>query len=92
MIRSGTTCFNDMYYLPEETAAIVNSIGMRAVIGLMGRDKKGTQNHVNFISFNFIIFIILGRNYVEENQSSILSHSLRNRSPLPLSLRRESIE
>ena len=46
MIRSGTTCFNDMYYLPEETAALVNDIGMRAIICLMGRDKKGTQDSV----------------------------------------------
>ena len=46
MIRSGTTCFNDMYYLPEETAEIVNKIGMRAVIGLMGRDKDGKQDTV----------------------------------------------
>ena len=46
MIRSGTTCFNDMYYLPEETAALVNDIGMRAIICLMGRDMKGTQDSV----------------------------------------------
>ena len=46
MLRSGTTCFNDMYYLPEETAELVQKIGMRAVIGLMGRDKRGTQDSV----------------------------------------------
>lgn len=46
MIRSGTTCFNDMYYYPEESAEITAEIGMRAVIALMGRDKNGTLNTV----------------------------------------------
>ena len=35
MIRSGTTCFNDMYFFPEETARAVDQAGMRAVMGLI---------------------------------------------------------
>lgn len=35
MIRSGTTCFNDMYFFPEITAHIAEQTGIRAVIGLI---------------------------------------------------------
>ena len=35
MIRSGTTCFTDMYFFPGETASIAEEAGMRAVIGLV---------------------------------------------------------
>lgn len=35
MIRGGTTCFNDMYFFPEETARAVDHAGMRANIGLI---------------------------------------------------------
>ena len=57
MLRSGTTCFNDMYYYPEESAEITAEIGMRAVIALMGRDKNGTLNTVCIIII--IIFFFL---------------------------------
>jgi len=35
MLRGGTTCFNDMYFFPEDTARVASSIGMRAVVGLI---------------------------------------------------------
>ena len=35
MLRSGTTCFNDMYFFPDETARAVEHAGMRAKIGLI---------------------------------------------------------
>jgi 5-methylthioadenosine/S-adenosylhomocysteine deaminase len=35
MIRSGVTCFNDMYFFPGATARAVASAGMRAVIGII---------------------------------------------------------
>jgi 5-methylthioadenosine/S-adenosylhomocysteine deaminase len=35
MIRGGTTCFNDMYFFPEETARAVKQAGMRAKLGLI---------------------------------------------------------
>jgi 5-methylthioadenosine/S-adenosylhomocysteine deaminase len=35
MLRSGTTCFNDMYFFPDVTARVVNQTGMRAVVGLI---------------------------------------------------------
>jgi len=35
MIRGGTTCFNDMYFFPEATAAAAMEAGMRASIGMI---------------------------------------------------------
>lgn len=35
MLQSGTTCFSDMYFFPEETARACHSAGMRAVVGLI---------------------------------------------------------
>jgi 5-methylthioadenosine/S-adenosylhomocysteine deaminase len=35
MIRSGTTCFNDMYFFPDVSAAVATSAGMRAMVGLI---------------------------------------------------------
>ena len=35
MLRSGTTCFNDMYFFPEATAEVVRDSGMRACIGMI---------------------------------------------------------
>ena len=42
MIRSGTTCFNDMYFFPEVTARLARDIGMRACIGLIAIDFPST--------------------------------------------------
>ncbi len=33
MLRGGTTCFNDMYFFPQDTAAVARAAGIRAVIG-----------------------------------------------------------
>ncbi len=35
MIRSGTTCFNDMYFFPDQAAEIAVETGIRAMIGLI---------------------------------------------------------
>ena len=35
MIRGGTTCFNDMYFFPDATAAVAAEIGLRANVGLI---------------------------------------------------------
>ncbi|HLQ26829.1 MAG TPA: TRZ/ATZ family hydrolase [Acidiferrobacterales bacterium] len=35
MLRGGITCFNDMYFFPEETARVVKDAGIRACIGLI---------------------------------------------------------
>ncbi|MCP4874741.1 MAG: TRZ/ATZ family hydrolase [Gammaproteobacteria bacterium] len=38
MIRSGTTCLNDMYFFPDEVAACAQQIGIRSVVGLIVLD------------------------------------------------------
>lgn len=38
MLRSGTTCFNDMYFFPEVTARLARDVGIRACIGLIAVD------------------------------------------------------
>lgn len=35
MLRSGTTCFNDMYFFPEASAQAVDQAGLRAMIGMI---------------------------------------------------------
>lgn len=35
MLKSGTTCFADMYFFPEETARTCLAAGMRATVGLI---------------------------------------------------------
>ena len=35
MVRSGTTCFSDMYFFPDETAQVASDAGMRVCIGLI---------------------------------------------------------
>jgi 5-methylthioadenosine/S-adenosylhomocysteine deaminase len=35
MLRGGTTCFNDMYFFPDEVARVASQTGIRAAIGLI---------------------------------------------------------
>jgi len=35
MIRGGITCFNDMYFFPDQAASAAKNTGMRAVLGLI---------------------------------------------------------
>ncbi|MGM0594720.1 MAG: TRZ/ATZ family hydrolase [Pseudomonadota bacterium] len=35
MLRGGTTCFNEMYFFPDEVARLAEQAGMRAVLGLI---------------------------------------------------------
>lgn len=35
MLRGGTTCFSDMYFFPDATAAVAQQLGLRAVVGLI---------------------------------------------------------
>ncbi|MCK4709517.1 MAG: amidohydrolase family protein, partial [Gammaproteobacteria bacterium] len=38
MLRSGTTCFMDMYFFPDVVAKVVNLSGMRAAVGMIVLD------------------------------------------------------
>jgi len=35
MLRSGTTCFNDMYFFPNEVARVASECGIRAAVGII---------------------------------------------------------
>ena len=35
MLKSGTTCLNDMYFFPEDAASVLREAGMRACLGLI---------------------------------------------------------
>lgn len=35
MLQGGTTCFNDMYFFPDQTAQAAAACGMRAVVGMI---------------------------------------------------------
>lgn len=35
MLRGGTTCFNDMYFFPDQTAEVCSQVGMRVAVGLI---------------------------------------------------------
>jgi 5-methylthioadenosine/S-adenosylhomocysteine deaminase len=61
MIRSGTTCFNDMYFFPDHAANAAEQIGIRASVGLIVIDfptawasdaddylRKGLQVHEQY--------------------------------------------
>ena len=67
MIKSGTTCFCDMYFFPEDTAQVARETGMRAAIGMIMIDfpspyaqsadeylNKGLQLHDDFRTSNLI--------------------------------------
>ena len=47
MIRSGTTCFNDMYFFPDVTAQVAAEMHMRATVGMIVIDFPSTwaANH-----------------------------------------------
>ena len=51
MIRGGTTCFNDMYFFPDATAAVAAETGLRANVGLIVFDfpTAWAQNWEDYI-------------------------------------------
>ncbi len=67
MIRGGTTCFNDMYFFPDQVAEAARECGLRAVVGLIVIDmptawagdteeyfRKGIEVHDNYRSIPLI--------------------------------------
>lgn len=61
MLRSGTTCFNDMYFFPDVVARIAAKAGIRAAVGMIVLDfptvwarhadeyiEKGLELHDNY--------------------------------------------
>jgi len=58
MIRSGTTCFNDMYFFPDITARVAADIGMRASVGLILIDfpTVWANNSAEYIDKGLAVF------------------------------------
>ena len=58
MIRSGTTCFNDMYFFPDITARVAAEKGMRASIGLILIDfpTVWANNSTEYIDKGLTVF------------------------------------
>ena len=67
MLRGGTTCFNDMYFFPDEAARVAEEAGIRACIGLIVLDfpsawaqspdeyiSKGLKLHDDLLGNNLI--------------------------------------
>jgi 5-methylthioadenosine/S-adenosylhomocysteine deaminase len=56
MIKSGTTCFNDMYWYPEAAILAAKEMGIRAVIGLIviDFDEKGGRENVKEMYNRFV--------------------------------------
>jgi 5-methylthioadenosine/S-adenosylhomocysteine deaminase len=67
MIKSGTTCFNDMYFFPDESARVAQEAGIRACIGMIMIDfpsawaqsadeylQKGLKLHDDFRNHELI--------------------------------------
>jgi 5-methylthioadenosine/S-adenosylhomocysteine deaminase len=52
MLRSGTTCFTDMYFFPEQTAAAAEQAGIRAMLGLILINFPSTyaQNEEDYLN------------------------------------------
>jgi 5-methylthioadenosine/S-adenosylhomocysteine deaminase len=51
MIKGGTTCFNDMYFFPEQTARVAAECGIRACIGMIVLDfpTRYAQNAEDYL-------------------------------------------
>lgn len=58
MIRSGTTCFNEMYFMPQQVAKAALEVGIRANIGLTVIDfpTAWAQNPAEYISKGLAVF------------------------------------
>ncbi|KCV73235.1 hypothetical protein H696_00776 [Fonticula alba] len=52
MLRSGTTCFNEMYFFPEATCEVVDETGIRAVVGMTIMDfpTNYASNYDEYVS------------------------------------------
>ena len=48
MIKTGTTCFNDMYWFEDASVEAVKEMGLRGIIGLvlLDFDAKGTKDNL----------------------------------------------
>ena len=56
MIKTGTTCFNDMYWFPEMSIKAIREMGLRVVVGFVLMDNKKEEGSVRNIEKNWQLF------------------------------------
>jgi len=80
MIKSGTTCFNDMYFFQDETIKAAQQIGMRANIGLtvLGVPNAWAKNEQEYLEKSQKI-------YEAYNQEALVTFSMAPHSPYMVS-------
>ncbi len=76
LLRSGTTCFQDMYFIPEQIARAVQETGIRASIGMVVMDMKTnwTNNAQDCIDQGLSVFD-------QYKHSSLLSFNFAPHAP-----------
>ena len=60
MIKTGITCFNDMYWRPEIDIRAITETGMRAVVGLALMDNATKEGNKESVEKNWKIFKEIG--------------------------------
>lgn len=76
MIRGGTTCFNDHYFYPNDTARAAIKAGMRAVLGLwVGNAPTGWAKDADECIAK------AKRDYANRPESALISYALAPHSP-----------
>ena len=72
MIKSGTTCFNDMYFFPFETVRAAREMGIRATVGLTFFDqfdpRKAEQVKIDCRNFE--------KQIAQEQPSELISYAI----------------
>lgn len=72
MIKTGTTCFNDMYWFPLASAKAIEEMGLRAVLGLGCLDAS-PQGQKEVVEKNFNFF---QKNKFSQISLAIAPHSI----------------
>ncbi|MEY2340724.1 TRZ/ATZ family hydrolase [Acidithiobacillus sp. IBUN Pt1247-S3] len=80
MLRSGTTCFNDMYFFPQEAAEVAQELGMRMLLGhvIIDFSTTYTRNAEDALRLAASHISTLGR-------PALLRHSVAPHAPYTVS-------
>ncbi|MBU2753594.1 TRZ/ATZ family hydrolase [Acidithiobacillus sp. CV18-2] len=80
MLRGGTTCFNDMYFFPQEAAEVAQEMGMRMVLGhvIIDFPTTYTRNAEDALRLAAEHIAILGN-------PALLRHSIAPHAPYTVS-------
>jgi 5-methylthioadenosine/S-adenosylhomocysteine deaminase len=108
MLRSGTTCFNDMYFFPDITAVEAESAGIRACIGLIVIDfptcwassgdeyfAKAEQVHKQFLNSDLISTALAPHapyTVCDDNLKRVIECSDRLNTPIQMHIHETAFE